>query len=774
MQDVQDGLNQTQQEFIYKDKMNKNGKIKLFIILGGIFLIMVITILASPNQPDERPVGYVKYNDTLHIWNEYDDYYFNATSGIQFTNKYNEYWSKNIFCGGIKLAGSWEYYCNDDLPFTWSVDTDNSTYVNVTGYRDVTKTVGGNDYTIRYAIRYNLKSNETYINIIPYEKNIGELNITVDTGFAWRVKNINVSLDTINDFLQVEYDYYNLSENRNESYTNLEIADYLIRDNVTEEYIWLNWSGSLNYKLLVNSTPSQYNAPITLGINAGTLNVDQEKSTTMSWIDAKCSWSCNYNTPSSQVDILVNATYTHTASIDYLGSCITAGASIRFDYNDTQGYLTANSTNNGNLSAPNNPKTVAGDCFLGNCPMSWKVNATEDNQDEGMYYTRDYCTFNRGQTKYGYGEYINISTDTSPPTVILQLPSDNTETSNGTVDFVCYVEDVQSGVKSVKYYNNWTNLWIGQESNTSKANETNYTFTQYPLEELGNGTEYFLTDGAGVASGTLHHGITYNGTDFWITEFLDKHLYHYNSSGDNISGGFNYEAIGGFNIKYVTSNNSDFWFVDDADDWVYHTDRLGNNQSDGFSLKDAGLDNPRDITTNGSDFWVIDGTDDWVYHFNVSGDNMSDGFSLRYTGLENPVGISTNGSDFWVAESLNIEVYRYNSSGDRITTTNIIYEAITTGMTTGVELTGGSITEIYAIDDTSTIDLVNHYTTTTQGYSYVWNCEACDLLDNCGYATANFTFTLNEVSADCWSEDASNLLKIPNGCLYTGGSLYEV
>jgi len=58
-------------------------------------------------------IGYelLDNNKVVHIWNVHDDYYFNASSGIQFTNHFQEYWTRNIFCAGYKDAqNEWMHF----------------------------------------------------------------------------------------------------------------------------------------------------------------------------------------------------------------------------------------------------------------------------------------------------------------------------------------------------------------------------------------------------------------------------------------------------------------------------------------------------------------------------------------------------------------------------------------------------------------------------------------------------------------------------------------
>jgi hypothetical protein len=60
-----------------------------------LFLLMISVGFAA------TPVGYefLDSGKVLHIWNEKDSYYFNTSSKMQFTNHYQEYWTRNIFYG---------------------------------------------------------------------------------------------------------------------------------------------------------------------------------------------------------------------------------------------------------------------------------------------------------------------------------------------------------------------------------------------------------------------------------------------------------------------------------------------------------------------------------------------------------------------------------------------------------------------------------------------------------------------------------------------------
>lgn len=290
----------------------KKQKKKIWIILGvlviGVFLFFVLRgdinmqKLINQNQKgivsasgfSGNLIGYEFLDDigtnvneedatVVHLWNNKDDYYFNKTSGIQFANNFNQYWTHNVFCGGYKnmTTNEWTYACEDELPFTWSILSDNSTYVNITGYRDIT--ISGR--TVRAGIRYHLEPNDENITIQLSVKNIGALDIPVDLGFAWRVKDIKISNNQENDIILINNTEYNLHQNINVTFYNLTSPYYRMRDTKTNQFLRLDWNASLNYGVLMNTT-GEYNNPITLGINAGNLSIGQEKTTTMYWIDA--------------------------------------------------------------------------------------------------------------------------------------------------------------------------------------------------------------------------------------------------------------------------------------------------------------------------------------------------------------------------------------------------------------------------------------------------------------------------------------------------------
>jgi len=244
---------------------------------------------------DNQQMGYelIDNNTVLHIWNEYNSYYFNTSSGIQLTNHYDEYWSHNVLMLGYYNNDEWNLlYRTDQLTgFNKDIDTDDETYVNATLWKDLTH----NGYDFRLAIRYHLKVNDYDLTIIPYIKNLGQA-IPYDLGFGWEINDIKIANTTKDNYLQIYngsgFEKIRLNQTLDRNFTNMDFNTTikLICTNPPTHHLsrslYLSWDRNLTYKVTVKSRSNQYNAPTTLFIRVGTLDVGQEKFTMMHWLDS--------------------------------------------------------------------------------------------------------------------------------------------------------------------------------------------------------------------------------------------------------------------------------------------------------------------------------------------------------------------------------------------------------------------------------------------------------------------------------------------------------
>lgn len=267
--------------------MIKNRIAKNFFIIWLLLISMIVYIpeVSAPSN-SSYSLGYEFLQDDsiLRIWNLYDNYYFNVSNGIQFTNHYMEYWSTNVMMLGYYDGEEWNLvYRVDELSgFNKNIELTES-YCNATIWKELSYL----GYDFRIAIRYCLGVNDRNLTVIPYIKNLGT-PIPYDLAFGWELKDIKINNLQDNNFLEVntseEMLQFNLSQNLNEtfSFVNNSIY-YLYRGGY---YLYLDWNSSLDYLLTVKSRAAQYNAPVTLFIKIGTLDSAQEKYTSIYWYDS--------------------------------------------------------------------------------------------------------------------------------------------------------------------------------------------------------------------------------------------------------------------------------------------------------------------------------------------------------------------------------------------------------------------------------------------------------------------------------------------------------
>jgi len=264
--------------------------------------------LTDPPGAGIPEIGHELLDDgkVLHIWNKYDSYYFNTSSGIQLTNHYDEYWTHNVLMLGYYNNDQWNliYRTDELIGFNKDIDTDNETYVNATIWKNLTYS----GYDFRLAIRYHLGVDDNELTVIPYIKNLGQ-NIPYTLGFAWEINNIQIDMTPEEDYIEINRTSFYLNETVDVIFRNMTIPIYCWNETTNESYIcgydpipyfyvkedltettseslYLRWDPTLDYRVKVKSKDGEYNAPVTLAFKIGTLDVGQEKYTELFWHDA--------------------------------------------------------------------------------------------------------------------------------------------------------------------------------------------------------------------------------------------------------------------------------------------------------------------------------------------------------------------------------------------------------------------------------------------------------------------------------------------------------
>jgi len=226
------------------------------------------------NNTEKLGWEYLDNDSVIHAWNTKNDYYFNASNGVQFSNHYQEYWTRNVLMLGYFNGGNWNLvYRIDELNgFNKQFNGETNEYMNLTLWKDLSY---GN-YEFRVTIRYYLGVNDSDLTIIPYIKNLG-IEIPYILGFGWELKDIKIDNTYENDQIRINSTNYRLNQILDESYTNLtkQYHDYNPDNNTWHNYtvpdsifyldnlrnasnnnsvnkiLYLSWNHTLDYKVTV-------------------------------------------------------------------------------------------------------------------------------------------------------------------------------------------------------------------------------------------------------------------------------------------------------------------------------------------------------------------------------------------------------------------------------------------------------------------------------------------------------------------------------------------
>lgn len=261
-------------------------KTLLTLLLGTIILLGGIREVKAPsvfNPSSNHSIGIEEFNDTWELYNDDDSYFINKSSGIQLTNHYNEYWTKNIFCGGRETGSGILYFCNDQLSgFTWTATTDNTTYAQIQGYQQVSWA----GKKVDVYLTYRLGVNDTNLTLNMEFYNPGNKDITENLWFKWVMKDIRINYTyTDNDYI-IDGLRYDANETTNRTFTTLNETLFYAEHEPTKENLWYSWNESLTYNLTTQQEAGQYNNPVSLQLLTGPLLKGRTFTTTLYWKDA--------------------------------------------------------------------------------------------------------------------------------------------------------------------------------------------------------------------------------------------------------------------------------------------------------------------------------------------------------------------------------------------------------------------------------------------------------------------------------------------------------
>jgi len=487
-------------------------KLKILLPLLIVLLLTPILIPILPAEAQESdPIGYKITGDVVEIWNPDTTYYFNKSSGIQWTEDPYAYWTRNIFAIGYYSGGEWHKIRSaDELgSFNRDIDTDWATYVNATLWKDFNY----QGYDLRLGIRYHLKLNDTELSVIIYAKNIGDVDYPAPLGFAWIVTDIDIPNPLGEDRVYINRTYYRLDEVHDVAFTNMTqvyfnytdwtnpvedegewVTEYLSYYRISDytQFITLEWDADIPYAVRLQFNGIQEDARITWMVNAGIFHAGQEKSTTLYWADAEG---------------------------DYIGVWDLTAANA-----DPIGITTDGSN-------------------------IWIV----DNDDDSVY-------------KYGMdGSYISVWGTTAAngnPSGI---------TTDGTYIWVADITD--DAIYKYNMAGGYIGVWDLNAANTFDSSIT--TDGSYIwVADFGEDAVFkYTVAGSYVDNWSLTaangdpRGITTDGSYIWVTDLNDGAVYKYSMTGSYISV-WNLVAEND-NARDITTDGSYFWVTDVTDDAVY-------------------------------------------------------------------------------------------------------------------------------------------------------------------------------------------------------------
>jgi len=307
---------------------------KLFLLAGFILIFSAVNA--------EIGITYNSQTNTYDIYNSFHHYYIQ--NGIQWSNVPGEYWTQNLACFHVKPTSSsnWVKKCADELNMDWTIETDNSTYAKLKGYKHY---IQGN-YSFDLNLEYYLNDSMQKIRITPTITNTG--NAVYDSFFRMIVHDIKIYNSQENNKIEIELNYikenFDLNDGIERYYTYQDLTQNQFRlynsvlggETVTEWDEKGKKNGiehSLQYDLRIAPLEGEYNNEVIARYKIGALSQGDSVTANWYWVDAMCSRSVSIQ--KTYYWAYTNDSNSVQCSYSRIGSGCGASDPISIDTNDS-------------------------------------------------------------------------------------------------------------------------------------------------------------------------------------------------------------------------------------------------------------------------------------------------------------------------------------------------------------------------------------------------------------------------------------------------------
>ena len=614
----------------------------------GLILILFIALSVGVVNASSDPIGYEITGDVVEIWNPDTSYYFDKTNGVQWVENPDVYWSRNVFSVGYYSGTEWvQMYSADDLgAFNKEIDSDYSSYVNATLWKDFTY----NGYDLRLGINYYLGVDDTDLSVTPFIKNLDYRVYPVPLGFSWTITDIDIPNPHNNDRIYINQTYYPLDGVYDVTFTDMRHvengttvydANYRISDYT--EFLTLEWGHTLPYSVRLQGNGVQGETTVTWMVNAGIFQPGQTKQTTLYWADAEGDyigvWILEAGPPDNADPTGITTNGTHIWVVD-------TGDDDVYLYHMNGTYIELWALNAGNSDA----RGITND----------GTNIWVGDTDDQVYkYLMD-------------GTYIGLWAQKAP---------ENADTNDVATDGtnIWTVDYVDEAVYKYSMAGAYVNTWNLNATNTLPTglytNGTNIWVVSF-----GGGVHKYDMAGVWDSLWSLElpengspRGLTSNVTRFYVSDNVDDAVYEYVAFvpptppinlGVTSLGTFGRDVPGWFNVTVQDLNGvADLFTVTiqvnttgDSQNFTLRWTQATNTFSEVSDLSNICELNPESIRVN-----VNSTTDTIAFNFNITG-GQSGLCDVRVTSIDD---IALSDIDLY-SNAFEFSFYNWNPTADLI------------------------------------------------------------------------------------------------------------